>query len=221
MRNIILIGLILFSINVCGQVHSIGIQGGVNLSNCTSKIEFGDRAFKTGILSGFNYEYLYKSKYTLGADLLYSQLGFKNEVKFYDFQKNAYRSSDLKFSYDYLSLPVKIGYTRGNHLKGFVKVGVCPSVLIDAKIRIHKDDPNIVLMGEETDLQHKVPKFDFGGLIEFGAAYELKNDLELFSSFTYRKSFTTISTVEHFRGAQMRHYLFSMEIGLKYKLNAS
>ena len=77
-------------------------------------------------------------------------------------------------------------------------------------------------MGYEViNFYNKVPKFDLGGLIEFGAAYELKNDLELFSSFTYRKSFTTISTVEHFGGAQMKHYLFSMAIGLKYKLNVN
>ena len=218
MKNILLIGLILFSINVFGQVHSIGVQGGLNLSNYTSEIEFGDKKFKPGILSGFNYEYLYRSKYTLGADLLYSQQGFQDEVKFYNAQENVYRSSDLKFSYNYLSVPVKLGYTKGDHLKGFVKLGLCPSVLLKARTKVPKEDINLVGF-EDINAYDEVPKFDLGGLIELGAAYVLKNDLELFSSLTYRKSFTTISSDEHFKGADMKHYLFSLSVGLKYKLN--
>ena len=220
MKNILLIGLILFSMNVIGQVHSIGVQGGVNLSNYTSKIDFGDTEFRTGILSGFNYEYLYKGKYTLGADLLYSQQGFKEDLKFYIVEEDVFRTSLLKFNYNYLSLPVKFGYTIGHQLKGFVKMGICPSVLLNAKVKVPKDDINLAGF-EEINFYNKIPKFDLGGLIEFGAAYELKNDLELFSSFTYRKNFTTISAVEHFGGAQMKHYLFSMAMGLKYKLNAN
>ena len=219
MKNLLLIGLILFSMNVIGQVHSIGVQGGVNLSNYTSNIDFGDKQFKTGIISGFNYEYLYKSKYTLGADLLYSQQGYKDETQFVDEYGNI-SSSKLKLSYDYLSVPIKLGYTWGDRLKEFVKVGVCPSVLLKAQTSVPKDD--IILVGfDDFDFYNKVPKFDLGGLIELGAAYELKHDLELFSSITYRKSFTTISTAEHFAGAQIRHYLFSMAIGLKYKLNSN
>ena len=161
----------------------------------------------------------YKKCYKLNCCLLYSQQGFKEEIKYADEYGNI-SASELKFSYDYLSVPVKLGYTRGDQLKGFVKMGLCPSVLLKAQVRVPKDDINLVGY-EVINFYNKVPKFDLGGLIEFGAAYELKNDLELFSSFTYRKSFTTISTVEHFGGAQMKHYLFSMAIGLKYKLNVN
>lgn len=218
MKNLLLLGFILFSMNVLGQVHSVGIQGGVNLSNCTSEIDFDDLKFKPGLLAGLNYEYLYKSNYTLGADLLYSEQGYIEEVKFVNEQGNI-STSELSFGYDYLSVPVKWGYTMGGRLKEFVKVGLCPSVLVKAYVAVPKDDVNL-LGYEDLYFYDNVPKFDLGGLLELGAAYALKNDLELFSSLTFRKSFTSISSDEHFAGADLKHYLFSMSVGLKYRLKA-
>lgn len=69
------------------------------------------------------------------------------------------------------------------------------------------------------DSPNGVSKFDFGGLIELGCGYELTDKFELFSSLAYRKSLMTFSNANYFDTSKMRHYGYSISIGLKYKLN--
>jgi len=218
MRYLLLMGLILFSVSGFGQVHRVGVQGGINLSNFTSDIEFGDKKFKAGLVSGFNYEYTFPGKLTLGADLLYSQQGYKDEIAVLTVQDISWISG-IKLAYDYISLPLKVGYTWGEQVKGFVKTGLCPSVLIRGEYWYL--DKNFPGSPKEGYAYERAPKFDLGALVELGAAYAIKNDMELFSSLTYRKSFTTISSENHFQGLDMKHYLFSLSFGLKYKLGAN
>ncbi len=58
--------------------------------------------------------------------------------------------ADTKFSYDYFSLPLKIGCTIGDNLKIISKIGIQPSLLLNAKTIIPKFDNNGDLIGEET-----------------------------------------------------------------------
>lgn len=221
MKGLFLMVLSVISINTFGQVHSIGIQGGVNLTNLTSFNTFGDSKFRTGIIGGFNYEFLFQGKYTLGADILYNQQGFTEKDIFTDDTGNPTgKTAEIKFDYDYLSLPLQIGYTLGNKIKGFAKIGVCPSVLLKAATTTPKVDVQGSLIRYETfDVKDKVSKFDLAGLIELGAGYVLNDNLEFFSSLTYRKSVTTFSNADYFKDSKMRHYGYSLAIGLKYKLN--
>lgn len=221
MRKLLLILLTGISINAVGQIHLIGIQGGVNLTNLTGNNIFGDSKYRTGIIGGLNYEFLFQSKYTFGADILYSQQGFKDNVTFSDEYGNIFGTdSESKFYYNYLTLPIKFGYTTGSKLKGFVKVGACPSVLLKAETTVPTVDSSGNLTGyQDVDVKDKVSKFDLGGLIELGAGYVLINNMELFSSLTYRKSLTTFSNSEYFSDNKLRHYGFSLAIGLKFRLN--
>jgi opacity protein-like surface antigen len=221
MKILLMIFLTVISINSFGQFHLIGVQGGVNLTNLTTDIPFEDSKYRIGIISGINYEFMFQGKYTLSADILYNQQGFIIKTNYTDENGNLTgKSTEDKFDYDYLSLPLKIGYTLGNKIKVFTKIGVCPSVLLKAETKISKVDISGNLINYETfDVKDKVSKFDLGGLIEFGAGYGLNNNLELFSSFICRKSLTTFSNADYFKDSKMRHYGFSLTIGLKYKLS--
>ena len=222
MKKILLMILTGISMNVFGQVQLIGIQGGVNMTNQSSPNIFKDSKFRTGIIGGLNYEFIFKSKYSLGADLLYSQKGFNDKMIFVDDNGNPTGiTSDLKYYYDYLSLPLKIGYSSGDKLKGFVKIGICPSVLLKAEMTTPKVNNNGNYIGNETtDATNNASKLDLGGLIELGAGYGLNNTLDLFSSITYNHSLTTFSNSknDYFSDAKMRHYGFSLAMGIKYKL---
>ncbi len=214
---IILTGI---SMNLFGQVHSIGIQVGANLTNLTAHKSFQDSKFRSGIIGGLNYECLFKDKYSLGADLLYSQQGFKDNVTFTDeFGNIISGNAETKFYYDYLILPIKFGYSVGHKLKGFAKIGLYPSILLKAETTIPKVDSDGNLTGYEAfNVKDKVSKFDLGGLIELGADYGVYNNLELFTSVTFRQSLTTFSNSEYFSESKMRHYGFAFSFGLKYNL---
>ena len=207
--------------NVLGQVHSIGIQFGANLTNLTAYKSFEDSKFRTGIIGGFNYEFLFKDKNSLGADLLYSQQGLKVNVTFTDeFGNIIGGNAETKFYYDYLIMPVKFGYSVGHKLKGFAKIGLYPSILLKAETTIPKVDTDGNLTGYEIlNFNDKVTKFDLGGLIELGADYGVYDNLKLFTSVSFRQSITTFSNSEYFRESKMRHYGFALSLGLKYNLN--
>jgi hypothetical protein len=64
-----------------------------------------------------------------------------------------------------------------------------------------------------------VSKFDFGGIVEFGIETDLSENFILCSNFNYKHSLTTFSNSDYFDGQDMRHYGFSVIVGLKYLLN--
>ena len=217
MRKLLFILLIGISVSAFGQVQSIGFQSGVNLTNLTGDI-FKDSKYRTGIIGGFNYELLFKSNYTIGTDILYAQQGFIDNITIMDNYGNII--GDSKHCYDYLSIPIKFGYTKGQKLKSFVKIGICPSFLLSAKSTVSKFDSSGDVAGyEKVDIKNYVSKFDFGGLLELGVGYSLENRIELFSSLTGRKSLTSFSNSDYFQNSKIRHYGFSLMVGLKYRLN--
>jgi hypothetical protein len=220
MRKLLFILLIGISIGASGQVQSIGIQSGINFTNLTGDMFNGSKC-RTGIIGGFNYELLFKNNYTIGTDVLYSQQGFVDKVTLTDEHGNAIGTeASLKYYYDYLSIPIKYGYTKGQKLKSFVKIGIYPSFLLSAESTLPKFNSSGDVVGyEKVDVKNKVSKFDFGGLLELGVGYSLKNRIELFSSLTGRKSLTTFSNSDYFQNSKMRHYGFSLTVGLRYRLN--
>jgi hypothetical protein len=220
LKKLLLIILTGISMNLAGQVQSIGIQFGSNLTNVTSDNTFEGSKFRSGIIGGFNYEYLLKENFSLGADLLYSQQGFKDKQTYTDLNGYLFGgSADSKFYYDYLALPIKFGYSIGNKLKGFAKVGICPSILLKAETTFPLEDSKANFIGYQTfDVKDNVSKFDLGGLIELGADYGILDNLKLFTSITFRHSLTTFSNTEYFSESKMRHYGFALSLGLKYNL---
>ena len=212
MKNILLIVLILFSVNVFSQIHSIGIESGINLSNQTGDV-FNNSNYRLVIIEGFCYEFLFRNNYTLGMDMIYSQKGFIDKSTL---NGNAIEAQkDIKFNYNYLSLPVKIGYTKGQKLIGFLKMGLCPSILLSAgpSIDIFDEYGNLMI-----NLKNDVSKFDLEGSVEIGAGYVFVNHIELFSSVSYYMGLTTFTNSEYLKDGNLRYYGFSMVAGLKYRL---
>jgi opacity protein-like surface antigen len=214
MRKFLLLILTGISFTVLGQENFIGIQSGLNLTNLTAVNKHINKN-RQGIIGGFNYEYKFKNNFVIGVNLLYIQQGYKEEYQVQD----PLHIATIKSNYDYFSFPIKFGYTLGHKFKGFANIGVCPSVLLKAEILIPKNELAYFMYGEDAfGVQHNVSKFDLGGLIELGACYKLDDKFELFSSLGYRKSLTTFSNADYYETRKMRHFGYSLSIGLKYKL---
>ena len=213
MKKIISILLTVISINTFGQIQTIGILSGVNQTNITSK-SFENSNFKLGFAGGFSYEFLFNNNYIVGADLLYSQQGF--------IDKDPTEKYNLKYYFDYLSVPLKIGYgfTEIGKLKSSIKIGVSPSFLLNAKSTILTFDSLGNITGtDKIDVTKRVSKFDLSVLMELGLNYPLENGFELFSSLTGRKSLTALSCADYFEDLKMKNYGFSLMVGLKYRID--
>lgn len=220
MKNIYIFILTISTLNVAGQNHLIGVKSGANSTNITSSNFLSQTDSRTGLAAGLTYEYLFKKHFSVGADLIYNQRGFTNDIVFTDNLGNPTgEKHTTKFNYDYLSVPIKTGFNIGTKLYGFTNIGIIPSLLVDAKTTTPTFDTDGKLTGNETfDVTNRVSKFDFAGIVEIGGGYKFKERYWLFTSFSYQHSFTTISNSDYFANSKIRHNGMGLTIGLKCAL---
>jgi hypothetical protein len=206
--KVILICLLGISTNIIGQVHYIGLQTGLNISNVYADDDyFKDSEFRKDISFGVNYNLLFQNKISIGADILYIPQGYKvtwGNGYLYDF-------------YNFLNLPIKVGHEIGNRFKVFTKVGISPSVLLKAKMTISMYNDQSQKMNEETFINKDAKKFDFGGIVTLGTEYEFKI-FGIMAMADYRYSFTSFTNPIYYGKYTMKHYSINLSIGIKYKL---
>jgi len=216
-----LIILTITTFKVAGQNHLVGVKGGINRTNITSRNFTDQNDYITTLFAGLTYEYLFKKHLLVGADLIYFQRGFTSDIVFTDDLGNPTDEKyTIKFNYDYVSLPIKTGFNIGNEFYGFTNIGVIPSLLVDAKTISPTFNTDGMVTGNELfDATSRVTKFDFAGLAEIGGGYKFKNSYWLFTSFAYQHSFTTITNSEYFTNSKIRHNGMTITIGLKCALS--
>lgn len=211
MRKIITTFILLTSIAVYGQDHYLGMVGGACLTNVKSD-NFSGGTNRKGLLGGLTYEYKFKKIFHVGLDFVYAQRGFKNDVFNTDQNENTTGEElTLEVNYDYLSLPIKGGFSIGSSFSGFLNLGVVPSLLINTESFISEMEVTI----KGTD---EVSNFDFGGLIEIGGSYQFKEHFLLFASFAYQYSFTSLSNSNYYPYGATKHYGMILTMGLRYAL---
>ena len=215
MRNLITLLTVLFTIPVFGQNNYIGLKGGLNWFNINSD-DFSNNKPRNGFMGGLTYEHEFESKFHIGLDLLYAQKGFKDELTLTDEEGNLTgEEASTAFNYNYLSVPIKGGFSIGNNLTGFLNLGVVPAFLMKATITT----PGVGGSDEETiDVTEDATSFDFGGLIEIGGGYKFNEQLQVFTSFSYQHSFTDFTNDDHLSYADARHHGMNISLGVKYVL---
>lgn len=215
MKRIILLVIVLFimAFKANSQVHMIGVKNGINITNATSV----HADYRFGSNYGFLYEVSFKDKYLIGIDLFYNQRGYKDHLTFANVDGDL-QPSTLFYSYsNYLSFPLKFGYSIGDKLKKFINLGVNPSILLDSHSSAAATDPDGNITGTiHYDSENSLSNFDIGGLIEIGLSYDVEDRINLFSSFMYSQSFN--SFVENADNQNIRHSCFSLSLGFKYKI---
>ena len=220
MKNILLFILTIATLKVAGQNHFIGLKGGGNSTNITSSNFLSQTDSRTGLTVGLTYEFLIKKHFSIGADFIYNQRGFTNDIVLTDNSGNPFgEKHTTTFNYDYVSLPIKTGFNIGTKLYGFTNIGVMPSLLVDAKITKPTFDIDGKLIGNEIfEVTNRVSKFDFSGLVEIGGGYKFKERYWLFTSLSYQQSFTTITNPDYFANSKIRHHGMALTIGLNCAL---
>jgi hypothetical protein len=206
MRYIFLLILTITSLSVTSQTHQVGIKGGENWSNMISRNVLPVKSYsRKGIAVGITYDYILKKYYSTGVDIIFNQRGFS--------------INGVKFNYDYLAFPLKIGFNYGRKVYGFTNIGFTTSIILKA-IAIEPDHYEFgqLIHGRSYNDTNEVNKFDFGGLIEIGCGYKFKERYWVFSSFSFDNSFKVISYPSYFEYNKIKHYSRTLNLGLKCTL---
>jgi hypothetical protein len=204
------------TLKVAGQNHLWGVECGFNSTNITSNF-LSQSDSRTGLTAGLTYNFIFKKHFSIGADFIYIQRGFTNDIIYTDNLGNTIEKNKTKFNYEYISLPIKTGLNIGNKLYGFTNVGVVPALLVDATSPILDTDGK--LSGNEIfNVTNRVSKFDFAGLLEIGSGYKFNGRYWLYTSFSFQHSFTTITNSGYFANRKIQHNGINFTIGLKCAL---
>ena len=208
--------LFVCALSAKAQQKYIGVTGGVNWSNAI-KTGFVKNAYdRFSYHSGLTFNYMFTNGLQIAADAIYIQKGFEPKIIFTDNQGNEIGTSRILSAYNYVSIPLKVGYTVGTDFCAFVNIGVIPSFL--AKARYSFDLP-LPAGKQENDLTEYVQKFDLGAVIEIGSSYHLSDNFSVQVRLGYQQSFTTFTTKDHFEGSTGYHNVVLLSSGVQYLLN--
>ncbi|MDR1181041.1 MAG: PorT family protein [Bacteroidales bacterium] len=212
MRKIIIITLTLIAIKTYGQNHYLGVDAGLHFAGMASK-DFKP-SFKTAFAGGLTYEYFFSKHISVGAGAVYSMSGFstKNPID------SAGRKS--KTNFDYLTIPLKFGFVLGDKFFGFVKVGLIPAILIQAKEVVPQYNNGEFIENETTYLTNKVRKMDIGGVIELGGGYNVSERCKIKLSLAYHHSFSSVTTDNYYSKTTMRNRGINLSLGLSWALSS-
>jgi len=215
MRKFIFLVLLLAGLSASGQNHYLGFKIGSNFSNLSSSTDLlKDSKNKTGLLAGISYQYELFKFLQLGADLQYSQKGYKLGVTFTDEVGNVIGEGDIVTAMNYISIPIKAGVNFGKRLSVFANLGIVPSFLGSAKLTV----PDYAQGESKSDINESVKDFDFGGLIEIGGSLKFLGRLQAFVNVSYEHSFTAFNEDPYFGDANLNLYGFGIAAGLQYAL---
>ncbi|WP_372948421.1 outer membrane beta-barrel protein [Mariniphaga sp.] len=220
MKQILIILFIALTTTAFGQTHIIGMQVGLNLTNISANEIFYNSEMRAGFTGGITYDLKLSDRYRIGVDVLYSQQGFSEKFSLVDEYGTYYGEVNSEMNFDYMSIPIKIGYEIGNKIKIIPKIGMVPAFPVTAESIIPKLNDSKLVIGQETvDQMDYISKFDFGGLIEIGIERALSEKLIICSALAYKHSLTTFSNIDYFGDHNLRHYGFSVSVGIKHGLS--
>jgi len=214
------------AMNVNSQTHKIGVLAGGSMTNvCHSSAFFDKTGYNPGFHGGIHYHLKFENKMTLMVDLLYVQKGFA-----YDFEYQAYNddlelydgTSEYNFAYDYISLPVSIGYAFGDKFSVTPYLGIAASRLVQAKHKYNLHDDNDNLMDEGEENKYTVlPRYDWPVHAGLYLEYTIGKNLTVFSKFHADYSLNAISGKQYFSESELTHYGYALSFGLSFSINSN
>ncbi len=215
----------LLLLHATGQNHFLGIKGGESwTSNAMDNYKSGYGTI-SGLSGGFTYEYLIDKHFSLGADLIYDQRGFNLRDTLLNYSGNPNLRDQINkvdYLFNYISVPIKTGFNVGDNLYGFISLGLCPSILVDAKTKTRMFNLDGTSIGSERgDVFEQMSKFDFAGIFEIGGGYKFKHRCWLFTSFSYQYGIFTYYSPTYLTNGENRHKGTTLSLGLKYGLTNS
>ena len=194
----------------------IGVKGGPSLADMPG---YKPNVMRVRFVGGVTFDHQLTKFSSIGADLIYSQRGYAWEyVLSQGPNAGGADESNINFSYDYISLPLKYSMQFGGKLKLFSTVAAVPSILLSAKSKMDKyTSPDGIEVGGETDLSEDTMKIDIAVQAEGGISYSLTETYSLLLSASYQRSLTYTHD-ENFLGRSIYNESIMFALGGKMKI---
>jgi hypothetical protein len=215
MKTLSLIILLMSSSAICAQ-QFFGMKAGLNSSNLTSIEPVPHFKDGQGLLQAVTYEYFFTSHFSVGADLMYNLRGFSHLVKVRDYATYEVVVGRETYRYRYFSIPVKVGYTFGNRLFGFVSAGAMPSFFMEGTTTAPIFENNKV--DYLTYISSRgVKKFELGAIGEVGAGISMRR-FRIYASVIVQEALTKSFEKRNTTLDDMRHQAIALTGGINCRV---
>ena len=201
MKKILLFsGLLLAATTAQAQTHLLGVKGGFTSTSALEDLHVGELTERRkGVTAGITYEYITKGGFSLLADLLYSQRGYRNDYAIFTqtfstsgptYGEPIYvRAYNLLTTYSYLTLPLRMGFNTGNTFYGSVNAGLVPALLLHSQEPYFARASNGPVTAQGTaDVTAQKKRFDIAIIAEIGGGYKFQNGSRVFATVSVQQS---------------------------------
>jgi hypothetical protein len=195
------------------------VKVGVNAGNYTFKGTTFDPDTRNAFTAGIGYEYFITKQFSIGGGILYNPRGYTDEVTYRDDKNQVIGGGKTTLRYNYVSVPIKAGFTSKGRTFLFANIALLPSFFVGGKAEFPQLDSNsktVTMVSTKLDSKD-LRKVDVGGMIEAGGGYRLKRCL-LFLSLAYQRSFTPLTRNSPPKSVDLYNYGIALTAGMKCRL---
>ncbi|UKN00234.1 outer membrane beta-barrel protein [Paracrocinitomix mangrovi] len=198
MKKYLLVFSLLISSFSFSQLHSVGFHVGGMGSSVGKTFWDGDAKIKYSLTGGLNYQYRFTSHLTLGGNLEYTQFGAQVPIEFTDQAGNYVATVYSSYDWNFISIPMMVGFEMGGKFRIKPKVGIVPNILTSM---VYNFKPytggNLVLKATKTSFYSDANKFDLGSLIGFDMSVPFHSGV-VFLGVDFRYSITKLNNDNFF-----------------------
>ncbi len=219
-RSVYLLLLICAAMNTAAQDQMIGVRAGPNIFNITDP-QFPGSEPRTGFSAGLTYDRPVLGNFLLSMGLVYEQRGFRSPVIFTnELGEPTGRVEFTDFSYDYLTIPFRIGHMISGRFHAFGNVGLVPAILINATTTLPIINVQGDLEGTQTvSVISEASTIDLAGMVEVGGGVRVHERILLSVSGSYQHSFLSVTNVGYFSNSRISPFGITLSGGLRYILH--
>lgn len=212
-KQFLLILFTIFSCNLFAQSNSVGVFGGINVSNVKNDNYFKDSKSLTKFVFGVKYQREFSKPFIVEGGIVLNNVGGRMKIDVKDENNNHIGVCYDSWVYKYISVPVLFGYKFGSTISIIPKIGFQMSSLYESTINGSFDG---IEHNEKMDLKY-FNRFDFAGVIEAELGYNFYNNWDVFICLSGKYSFTnTAKFINVYKDTTIHHYSFSTTCGVKY-----
>jgi hypothetical protein len=171
--------------------YSVGIRGGINISNLWGKYQNSNFETKLGPVFGVVGQYQSNEWFSLHAELNYDAWGTKYNEVVDDGVVYKTEYKDIVRDANYLTVPVLAKFDLGKKHRVFAYTGLYFGFLLSANITgneviTNKYDPGDVTSTPfDRDYKDELNNFDMGAVLGLGADFKLGESMSIFIDGRY------------------------------------
>ncbi len=201
--------------------YSIGIRGGLNISNYRGKYLNSNYQTKLGPVIGIAAQFQQNDWLSFQAELNYDERG-ANYNRIIDdgvIYKTEYK--DISEDANYLTIPLLAKFDLGEKKRVFAYAGLYTGFLLTANIKgtevkTNKLDPDdVTTTPVDRDYKDEIKNFDMGAVFGLGADFKVSESISVFIDGRYNWGWVVIAPQG---GGNLFNNVWSFNLGVMYHL---